>query len=835
MDSLNPINYRLHLEPDLETFSFKGAAEIRLHADIPTDRIVLNARDLMVHRCTVRTDDIDTACAFRLDPEKETLEITLPGPVSGTIHLVIDYTGEINNRMAGFYRSKYGETEDPKYIAVTQFQESDARRAFPCLDHPLKKATFDVEMVIDENHVALSNDAVSDLERLDNGKQRIRFQQTPKMSTYLVFFGVGEFRIMEDSEDRRVRIVSLPGREPYTQFGLVFGRKALRFCEDYFDIPYPLRKMDLIAVPDFAFGAMENWGAITFRENLLLHYPETTSKAGEERICEVTAHEIVHQWFGNLVTPSDWKYLWLNESFATYFGYGVVDHHYPEWDTWHQFLYTTTDSALERDALKETFSIEIPAGDHVVINAATAPIIYNKGGSLLRQIEGTIGADLFREGLRHYLKKHAYGCAASHHLWEAFEAVSEQPITRMVKNWIEQPGFPVIEAERDGADVILTQKRFTFLDHSFDQNWIVPVLIRVFYRSGEVKTVNVLLDKGCDRIPIGSEATAYVINYGRTGFFRTKYLDDDNLVRLGDYISEKTLPPEDRWGIESDLFALTKSGDLKLDYYLDFLKHYQAEDAYLPLSSVADHLFYIYRVMPPEDRPRILSIGKMFAERILTDIGYEPPADDPHTISLLRDRLLRHAVVYGSAEAESFVKEKFRLLMQGESIHPDIQKGVMQAGAWIDNAVAYEWLEKRFHRSDSEHDRINILTAMGCFQEKKTLEKALRFTLDTVPDRNKFIPILSAAANPYVGSFLWDWYLSYREVLESFHPLLYERVITGIVPICGIDKAEAVHAFFSRYLDTPTAPKDAIRMSLERLKINCRMRMNQAESKGHSA
>jgi aminopeptidase N len=825
MVSLNPINYRLHLEPDLKTFSFKATADIRLHVDAPTDSIVLNALDLTVHRCLMRDRDIDTPCAFRLNPEKETLEITPPGPVSGTIQLVIDYTGEINNRMAGFYRSQYGGAEDPKFIAVTQFQESDARRAFPCLDHPLKKATFDVEMVIDKNHVALSNDAVFHEEQLDNGKQRIRFQQTPKMSTYLVFFGVGEFRIMEDPEDPRVRIVSLPGREPYTRFGLEFGRKALRFCEDYFDIPYPLRKMDLIAVPDFAFGAMENWGAITFRENLLLHYPETTSKAGEERICEVTAHEIVHQWFGNLVTPSDWKYLWLNESFATYFGYGVVDHHYPEWDTWHQFLYTTADPALERDALKETFSIEIPAGDHVAINAATAPIIYNKGGSLLRQIHGYIGDELFRKGLRHFLKKHAYGCAASHHLWEAFEAVSEKPLTRMVKSWIEQPGFPVIEAERDGTDVILTQKRFTFLDDSFDQNWIVPVRIRVFDRSGEEKTVHAILDKKSDRIPIGSDAAAYAINYGRTGFFRTKYSDDDNLDCLGGYISDKTLAPEDRWGVENDLFALVKGGDQKLDRYLEFLEHYRAEDAYLPLSSITDHLFYFYRILAPEDRPRILSMGKMFAERILTDIGCEPSDDDPHTISLLRDRLLWYAVVYGSAGAESFAKEKFRLLMQGERVHPDIQKGVMQAGAWIENGEAYGWFENRFLRSHSEHDRINILTAMGCFQKKKTLEKTLRFTLGTVPDRNKFIPILSAAANPCTGSFLWDWYLSERKTLESFHPLLYERVITGIIPMCGMDKADTVHTFFSDYLNTPAAPRDAIRMSLERLKINCRMRL----------
>ncbi len=827
MNALEAINYTLCLKPDLETFTFAATADIRLQTSLPTDRIVLHAVDLEVNMCKLRQGKEDIPCPFRMHPEKETLDIALPDLMSGTIRLIIEYTGEINNKMAGFYRSGYGPPKDPKYIAVTQFQESDARRAFPCLDHPGKKATFDIEMIIDQDLVALSNGAVSSSEPIGGGKQRFRFEQTPRMSTYLVFFGVGAFDIRENPEDRRVRIVSLPGREAYTRYGLDFGGKALRFCEDYFAIPYPLKKMDLIAVPDFAFGAMENWGAITFRENLLLHYPETTSAAGEERICEVTAHEIVHQWFGNLVTPADWKYLWLNESFATYFGFGVVDHHFPQWDTWHQFLNTTTDSALERDALKETFSIEIPADDHVAINAATAPIIYNKGGSLLRQIEGYIGSDLFREGLRYYLKHHAYGCAASHHLWEAFETVSEQPITRMVKSWIAQPGFPVVEAERDGAELILTQKRFTYLDHAFDQHWMIPISIEVFYDSGKREILSVLLENESGRVAIGEDAVAYVLNSGRTGFFRTRYGEQKNLNRLGERISTRTLPPEDRWGIENDLFAMVKSGAITRGPYLDFLDHYRSEDAFLPLSSMADHLYALYLILEPEDGKRVLPMGKSLAERVLRNIGYTPASGEPHTISLLRDRLIWYAVVYGSSGAESFAREGFDRLMQGDPLHPDIQKGVLQSGAWIENHEAFSRLEKKYQASESEHDRINILTAMGCFQKEAALEEALRWTLDAVPDRNKFIPIVSAAATPNAGPFMWNWYLSHREELENFHPLLYERVIAGIVPICGIHDEAAANTFFREYLERPGTPKDAIRMSLERLAVNARLRWSR--------
>ena len=298
-------------------------------------------------------------------------------------------------------------------MAVTQFEESHARMAFPCMDHPRFKATFDIEMVVDRDLTAISNGPV--LEG-DACRQRQKTGPLPKNADHVhlpSFLGSRTVRVHRGQygKDAGPRGAALPEAKQYGAFGLDFARKSLTYCENYYNIPYPLPKMDLIAIPDFAFGAMENWGAITFRENLLLHYPGVTSKAAEVRICEVIAHEIVHQWFGNLVSPSDWKYLWLNESFATYFGFGIVDHYHPEWHTWDQFLHEQTDTALSRDAHHETVPIEIPGGEHVIINASTAPIIYNKGGSILKQIEGYIGQDGFKKGLRNYLDKFQYQCA----------------------------------------------------------------------------------------------------------------------------------------------------------------------------------------------------------------------------------------------------------------------------------------------------------------------------------------------------------------------------------------------------------------------------------------
>ncbi len=824
MQELNPLNYRIHLVPDLTHFKFDGNCEILLDAPQAVSEVSLNILEIAIWSCRLQQGDEFVNCSFTVHPAGEEVRVILPEPKSGKIRLKIDYQGSINDKMAGFYRSKYTYQGETRFIAVTQFEESDARRAFPCMDHPAKKATFDIKIDVDNKLVAISNEAVKKEDQLDNGKKRITFAQTPKMSTYLVFFGVGEFELTQDEKDSRVRVVTLPGMKEYAQFGAEFGRKSLQFSETYYKINYPLPKMDLIAIPDFAFGAMENWGAITFRENLLLHYPEITSKFGEERICEVIAHEIAHQWFGNLVTPSDWRYLWLNESFATYFGFGVVDHYYPKWATWQQFLNGQTGSALARDALHETFAIEIPGGEHVVINASTAPIIYSKGGSILRQIEGYIGKDNFQKGLQHYLKTYEYGCAASHHLWQSFETVAQQPISAMMKSWIEQPGFPIITVKRQGPRLVMTQKKFTYLPNESDQKWQVPITIRLFPKTGSTRQVTTLLDDIEQVIELDEDILAYKINDRQTGFYRVKYGDVKNLDELGKRVLEKSLPPEDRWGLENDFFALVKSGDASFEEYLKFISCYQKEDAYLPLTGIASHLYSAYLVLEDSWRRRISSLAKSRFEDILERIGYDPVSDENHTTSLLRDQLLWDAVLYGSKPALDFAGNQFAALMRGDTVHADIMKSVMRVGALSGDDKTFDWFVRQLQESKIEHERLNMLSALGCFKDEALIMKSQQYTLDTVPARNKFMPVVAMASNPYAIPLLWDWYVCNLEEIEQFHPMLYERVIAAIVPVAGVKRADEVKTFFADYLKKSDKAKDVIKLSLERLEINLRMR-----------
>jgi tricorn protease interacting factor F2/3 len=759
-----------------------------------------------------------------MEPAREELRIQLPEAISGEILLAIDYAGRINDRMAGFYRSRYLHKGRRRYIAITQFEESDARRAFPCMDHPSRKATFDIEMVVGRCLTAVANTDIKAQEMLKGGQKRVVFETTPKMSTYLVFFGVGDFETLQDPIDGRVRVMTLPPSQKHARFGLEFGRKALTFSESYYGIPYPLSKMDLIAVPDFAFGAMENWGAITFRENLLLHYPGITSKSGEERIYEVIAHEIAHQWFGNLVTPSDWKYLWLNESFATYFGYGVVAHYYPDWGIWHQFLHGTTATALQRDALLENVAIEIPGGEHLVINTSTAPIIYNKGGSILRQVEGYIGPEYFQQGLRHYLQTHAYRSAESRHLWEAFEAASDRPVTAMMKNWVEQPGFPLVTAARQNDTLLLSQRRFTYLPNDSTQTWLIPVNLRIFTSGGESRVVSVLMDSAEMRLDLSRDATAFKLNDGQTGFYRVKYADPGDLQRLAERVRQKILSPEDRWGLQNDLYAVALAGELGLDDYFAFLKSYRSEDSYLPLASIAANLAHAYWVAGGETSARLAASAAPWLGEVLARIGCAPHAEEDQTTAILRDQILFDAVQYGCREAEAFALERFEELRKGGTVHPDILRSVLQTGAWQGDRREFNWFDRRFQKCESEHERMTVLAALGCFRGRREIEKVLDYVLNVVPPRNKFIPVVALAANPSAAAILWDWYVQHLPQIEQFHPMLYERVIAAIVPAAGMERPDEVRGFFAEYMQKTAKARDVIRLSLERMEINCRFR-----------
>ncbi len=824
---ITPTAYTLVIEPDLERFLFVGHLTMTARIHHPIDRIDLDCAELAIWQCRIMDEDTGgdpVDCPFTLDPANQKLTVHLPVSRSDNVTLTIDYIGQINNRMAGFYRSRIHGGVGTDHIAVTQFQESDARRAFPCLDHPAQKAVFSVTMIIPEALTAIANTGIQRIEALDDGRKKIVFYPTPMMSTYLLFFGVGPFEFHEDDRDPRVRAVCLPGMGDQTVFGRQFGRLALAYGEDYYGIDYPLDKMDLIAVPDFAFGAMENWGAITFRENLLLHVPGVTSREGESRICEVIAHEIAHQWFGNLVTPEDWKYLWLNESFATYFGYGMVDHYHTDWQVWDQFVRNQTETALTRDALHETFAIEMPGDAQVAITTSTAPIIYSKGGSILRQLEAWIGPDHFKEGLRRYLTDFAYGCAASHHLWESLAATSGMPVDVLMKNWVTQPGFPAITARKTAGTLTLNQRRFTYLPADADQRWMVPVTVVSYAADGSAHTQTVVIDQTDTDISLPPDTVAYKINPDQTGFYHTCYEETENLNRLGRMVNDRKLSVMDRWGIQNDLFALVKAGDVPMARFLEMAGNYLSEQAYLPLASLDSHLFEAGLVLRGDIRTHTIRTAETLTNAALNALGTLPAADEAPTTAMLRDQLLGHAALLGNAAVLDFLADQFKAFMGGAIVAADIFRGVMTAGGARGDDQALDHIIKRFEDSAVEHERMTLATALGAFGQRSLLDRALDYALDKVPDRIRFLPLVAAAGNPAAAEYLWVWFEDHLAKMENMHPMLFERVVAAFVPGPGLEDTDRTRAFCKTLKETQPRLKDVVALSLERLSVNAAFR-----------
>ncbi len=819
---VRPEHYELVLKPDLNSFKFSGEVTIDLRIEEETNVIILNAAELAIWKAELKSNERTLKATKFCHTDKEELEIYFEDKISGNWKLFLEFEGTINDRMVGFYRSSYKKRNKTKYVAVTQFEESDARRAFPCFDHPSRKATFDISFIIDEDLVGISNGPIKSEEKLGNGKKRIIFERTPKMSTYLLFFGVGEFEFVEDPGKVTVRVAALPGKKKYTKFGLKFARKALEFCEDYFAVPFPIPKLDNIAVPDFAYGAMENWGAIIYRENLLLYYPKFSSKENKQRICEVIAHEITHQWFGNLVSPSDWKYLWLNESFATFFGNGIVAHYYPQWKIWQGFVGTATKGALSRDGLNDTFPIELPGDEsgHVIINASTAPIIYSKGASILRMIENYLGKEKFRDGLRYYLKKHQYDNAASHHLWEALEHASKKPITEIMKTWIEQPGYPYLDVEIKDQKLLIRQKRFTFLPKDYNQTWHVPIIMKFFYNDGKSKVSRTLLKKETKELSATNVSTIK-LNYGQTGFYRVKY-PPQMLEALGTLIKTKKLSEFDRWGIQSDLYAFVRRGDYTLDLYLEYIhKYYLDEDNFLPAIDISENLIQSYRLL--YHTPKIKAITETaleFYRSVLEKIQLEPQSGEKHAISLLRNNILVPAVLVGYKDAQNFVEHLFDKLKANEDINPDLREPTLSGKAWLSNGDVFDWVISRFKEAESEQERINLLFGLGYFKDPNLLNQSLNFILKDVPSRIKYIGFSLIAQNPYSKDIFWKWYQENRTELEKLHPIHYERLLVPMIMYSGIYHYDAITEFFTEYKEKMAPLKDSINLALEALEIN---------------
>ena len=836
--NVKPTKYRLTLQPDLEAFTFKGNQTVDIEIVDPTARIVLNAAELDISRVVlVSNGSTIPSHSVSLDADTETATLDFGRTLSpGKAQLEMDFQGVLNDRLVGFYRSEYQDTAGrTRYLATTQFEATDARRAFPCWDEPAQKAVFDVTLVFADEYQAVSNTPVVEDHAPGPGLRSVRFGETPVMSTYLLAFVVGDLVSVEaDAADgTRVGIWTTRGKEAQAGFALDTSVKLLGYFNDYFNIPYPLPKLDHIAIPDFAAGAMENWGCVTYRETALLVDPENSSAGTRQRVAEVVAHEMAHMWFGDLVTMEWWDDLWLNESFASWMGTKAVDWLFPEWEMWTQFVNMDTNRALGLDGLKNSHPIEQEVKNPAEVSQLFDAISYSKGGSVIRMLENFLGAEVFRGGLYRYLKGHEYGNARTQDLWAALEEESGLPVTSIMDSWVKQTGYPVLEvrADRrdDGVQIELTQERFVYDRLLGDEEpnpevWQVPVSVS----SPGAASASTVMESREAVLTVPSARPSndwYKVNADQTGFYRVNYTGED-WQRLAPAISQLELPATDRLGIQNDAYALSRAGLLPVTQFLELAGSYTGETDASVWSDLASNLRDIEQLIAGQPvHPAYQQFGRELFGPAARRAGWTPRPGDGHLDSLLRSTVLGQSGSYNDEETLAQAGDLFRQYLENpEAVHPDLRGIVFALAAQAGNRETYDQLWDLEERTGLQEEKIRLLLAMSRFQDVALLNDTLENSLSSrVRSQDTITVVAGVAANPRGRQPAWEF-------VKNNWPEFDRRYGGGgfglmrLVSICNSfttkEEREDVENFFA---DNPApAAERTIRQAMERMNLNIR-------------
>ena len=584
-----PVEYILQVEPDVERATLSGWVWIQLDVRRPVRRIVLNSLGLTITRA-VLTAGREIALVPQLDAVQQTLAFDLEQELpAGPCSLQLTYTGTLSEAPQGLYIARYQSGTETRRALATQMEATDARRMFPCWDEPVFRAKFTLKVIVPKEHMALSNMPVRNEKVREDGRKVLVFEETPPMASYLVALCIGEFEELRDEVDGvQLRVVTTAGKREQGRYAMEATKKILAYFNEYFGVKYPLPKLDQIALAATGASGMENWGLITYSENALLFDPAKSSQSTRERVFGIVAHELAHQWFGDLVTMAWWDNLWLNEGFASWMGTKAVDRFNPEWKVWLRAA-GEREWAMWLDARATTHPIQQRVETESQAMDAFDEITYQKGQSLLRMVESWLGEDVFREGIRAYMKRHAYSSTTTADLWRALEEASGKPVQALAAGWTEQPGFPVVKVEPDAAGVRLVQERFTINQKSpAPLKWQVPVRVE---RGGESRMV--LLGAEPQAVALGGDAPA-IVNAGAIGYFRAAYGREHFAALVK---AAPTLAEADRLTLLNDTWALVLAERAPLSDYLDLATALSRDEAYVIADQIADTIASLDRTL----------------------------------------------------------------------------------------------------------------------------------------------------------------------------------------------------------------------------------------------
>ncbi|HET8990198.1 MAG TPA: M1 family metallopeptidase [Acidimicrobiales bacterium] len=807
-----PSAYRLFITPDFSTFTFTGRVEVEIEVLESTSELTLHALELDLHPAVVRRGPTARhSREVRLDPTYETATFVFDEPLErGPATLEIDYTGTISAGLEGFYRSTYVDGDGVEHvIGTTQFENTDARRAFPCWDEPIFKATFQVNLTVPVGLAAYSNSPIVAETDLGDGRRSIAFAPSMKMSTYLVAWVIGPFEESRtlDVDGVPLRVIAPLGKVHLADVALEAAEFCLRWFGDYFAIPYPGEKLDMIAIPDFAMGAMENVGCITYRETALLVDPSTASQAERFRVVEVVLHEIAHQWFGNLVTMEWWEGIWLNEAFATFMQLVCTDAFRPQWKTWVGQNYFR-DLALQIDGLSATRAIEFEVVSPDDTQAMFDLLTYEKGASVLRMLEQFLGAETFRDGMRHYVAKHQYANARTTDLWDALEEVSGQPVREMMNTWILQGGHPLVTY----ADRTLSQAPFSYApktpDSQIGDHWLVPVATRSV--GGGQPTQHLL---GRDPLTV-TEAAPVVANAGGWGCYRTRY-GLAELEELAPHIPElddleRTTMVDDAWA--ALLARLTTWEQFRL--VIANLGDHVTPAAWEAIGIALDT---IRRPLDAAQRATLIAQVRAIALPQYERLGWDAVGEEDELTPRMRAAVIR--ILGGICEDEAIRAEALRRYEAGD-VHGDLAGTILRLVASLNRPGDYEAFLEHYRAAATPQDEMRYLSALGSFPDERVgLDAARRcFEEFRAQDAPLILPLLTM--NERSGPAVWRYIASrWDDAKARFAPSQLARLASGTPTfLADPDLAAEVIAFHTAH-PVPGGYPATVEQQLERLRV----------------
>jgi puromycin-sensitive aminopeptidase len=786
--SIWPVRYHIDITPDLGAATFSGSVTIELDVRESTNVLAFNAIELKLSEFGV-TDSagVDHHGVPVLDEHFETGTVIFESPLAvGTATMVVSFRGILNDQLHGFYRSTYVDNDGAtQTIATTQFESTDARRAFPCWDEPVFKASYNVTLHIPSDLKAYSNSPIVSSTDEGNGTTTVVFGPTMKMSTYLVAFVVGPFEESETVEVDGVplRIVTPRGKTHLAPFALEAGAFALRFFSNYFAIPYPGDKLDMIAVPDFAFGAMENLGCVTYRDTALLVDPATASQQEVERVAEVVAHEIAHMWFGDLVTMEWWEGIWLNEAFATFMANACLDAFRPEWKVWVGFG-TFRDMALQVDGLHSTRPIEFEVVSPDDSQGMFDLLTYEKGGSVLRMLELYLGTDVYRDGIRRYLGKHAYGNTITTDLWDALEEASNQPVRDIMNTWILQGGHPLVTLENG----TLRQEPFAYGPTSANSNigkdWFIPVLTRSL--DGGAPTSHLLKSE-----PLAIGGANVVVNAGGSGVYRTRY-GSAELAAISSRMSE--LDDLERVVLVADAWAGLFSSSITLSDFLTIARSLGSDNNPTTWITVAEALEWVNRVIDESQRDALAAIVRELFQPHLDRLGYDSIAGEDDLTPQLRAVTISALGILGREEV---VRAEAVRRFDAGHLEGDTARALLRIVANVNRPGDYDRFVDAYANAAGPQEEQRFLQSLADFPEEAQALETARQAFDEF--RNQDGPILlgllvNSRAN---GPAVWRYLTSrWSDVQTKFAPNLHVRVTGGVTKFALDEQfANEVEAF----------------------------------------